>query len=123
MMTTTGKNIRSLSFTTALLLCLLSPCFNSVQATELPRVFIVHSYDPENLASNPQDSGLVKGFAVQGFVEGETVTIKRFYMDTKRTYTKPEQVEARGKEAPNQSRSKPGARRLWPGSRPSSRIW
>jgi ABC-type uncharacterized transport system substrate-binding protein len=99
MMMTTGQYIRSLLLWTALLLCLLSPCFNSVQAAELPRIFIVHSYDPENLASNPQDSGLVKGFAEHGFVEGETVAIERFFMDTKRTYTKPEQVEARGKEA------------------------
>ncbi len=99
MMTTTGQYIRSLSFKAALLLCLMSPCFNSVQGAELPRVFIVHSYDPENLAGNPQDSGLVKGFADHGFVDGVTVTIERFFMDTNRTYTKSEQVEARGREA------------------------
>ena len=99
MMTTSGQYIRSLSFRAALLLCLMFPCFNSVLGAELPRVFIVHSYDPENLASNPQDSGLVKGFADHGFVEGVTVTIKRFYMDTKRTYTNPEQIESQGREA------------------------
>ena len=99
MMTTTAQYIRGLSFTAALLLCLMSPCFNSVQGAELPRIFIVHSYDPENLASNPQDNGLVKGFSDHGFVDGDTVTIERFFMDTKRTYTKPEQVEARGREA------------------------
>jgi ABC-type uncharacterized transport system substrate-binding protein len=99
MMTTAGQYIRSLSFTAALLLCLLFSCFNSVQGAELPRVFIVLSYDPENLASNPQDRGLVKGFADHGFVDGDTVSIERFFMDTKRTYTKSEQVEARGREA------------------------
>ncbi len=99
MMTTTGQYIRSLSFKAALLLCLMSPCFSIVQGAELPRVFIVHSYDPENLAGNPQDSGLVKGFADHGFVDDVTVTIERFFMDTNRTYTKSEQVEARGREA------------------------
>lgn len=83
-----------------ILLCSLALlCSAVVQAVDLPRVFIVHSYDPDNFVSQPQDNGLVKGLAEYGYVDGETVIIKRLYMDTKRTYTQPEQIEARGKEA------------------------
>jgi ABC-type uncharacterized transport system substrate-binding protein len=71
----------------------------AVHAVDLPRVFIVHSYDPENFVTQPQDSGLVQGLAEYGFIDGETVRIKRFFMDTKRTYTRPEQIKSRGKEA------------------------
>ncbi len=68
-------------------------------AANLPRVFIVHSYDSDNFVSLPQDNGLVQGLAEYGYVDGETVNIKRFYMDTKRTFTRPGQIAARGKEA------------------------
>lgn len=96
----TGNKFRNLCLSTALLLCsLLSPCFNIVEAAELPRVFIVHSYDLDNFTSSPQDCGLTQGLADHGFVDGDTVVIERFYMDTKRTYTSPEQIEARGTEA------------------------
>ncbi|MEA2114609.1 MAG: ABC transporter substrate binding protein, partial [Thermodesulfobacteriota bacterium] len=80
-------------------LFILFLCCSTAQTAELPRVFIVHSYEPDNFTSKPQDNGLVKGFAEHGFVDGATVTIERFFMDTKRTYTTPEQVQARGREA------------------------
>ena len=99
MVVDTGLHIRRHFFGAALLLCLLFPCFSIARAAELPRVFIVHSYDPENLAADPQDRGLVQGLADYGFVDGDTVKIERFFMDTKRKYTKPEQIESRGKEA------------------------
>ena len=101
MMMTTGQYSRSFSFSTALalLLCFMFSWCSIVQAVDLPRVYIVHSYDPGNFCTNPQDSGLVQGLADHGFVDGDTVVIERFFMDTKQTYTKPEQIESRGKEA------------------------
>ncbi|MBW1750136.1 MAG: hypothetical protein JRJ37_05465 [Deltaproteobacteria bacterium] len=100
MMTDSGQNDQSLCVCVqTLFLFILFLCCSNAQTAELPRVFIVHSYEPDNLTSKPQDNGLVKGFAGHGFVDGETVTIERFFMDTKRTFTKPEQVEARGREA------------------------
>jgi len=90
---------RSLFGGTVVLLCLLLSCVGMVTARDLPMVFIVHSYDPDNPATIPQDNGLVQGLADQGFVDGETVKIERFFMDTKRSYTKPELVEERAREA------------------------
>ncbi|HFQ90639.1 MAG TPA: hypothetical protein ENK27_11250, partial [Desulfobulbus sp.] len=69
------------------------------RAGRLPLVLVVHSYDPDNLASRPEDEGLVQGLARHGFVDGKTIDIRRFYMDTKRRYTSPEQIRARGREA------------------------
>ncbi len=69
------------------------------RAARLPMILVIHSYDPQNLASEPQDEGLVKGLARHGFVDGKTVDIQRFYMDTKRRYTSPDQISARGREA------------------------
>ncbi len=69
------------------------------RAGRLPLVLVVHSYDPDNLASRPEDEGLVQGLARHGFVDGKTINIRRFYMDTKRRYTSPEQIRARGREA------------------------
>jgi len=65
----------------------------------VPRVFIVHSYAPQSLISQPQEEGLARGLAESGFIDGETVEIKRFFMDTKGTYTRPDQIASRGKEA------------------------
>ncbi|HEB50920.1 MAG TPA: hypothetical protein ENI89_09950 [Desulfobulbus sp.] len=69
------------------------------RAGRLPLVLVVHSYDPGNLASEPEDKGLVQGLARHGFIDGKSVDIRRFYMDTKRKYTSPEQIRARGREA------------------------
>ncbi|MFP7754420.1 ABC transporter substrate-binding protein [Thermodesulfobacteriota bacterium B35] len=68
-------------------------------AARVPVVLVIHSYDPENLASEPEDKGLVAGLARHGYIDGRTVDIRRFYMDTKRRYTSPEQIRARGREA------------------------
>jgi ABC-type uncharacterized transport system substrate-binding protein len=99
MMKSVGRHVTSIACRMAQLLCLLLSCSSIVHAADLPRIFIVHSYDPENFVSLPQDNGLIEGLTENGFVDNETVVIKRFFMDTKRTYTRPEQIEARGKEA------------------------
>ncbi len=79
----------------------LAAVFPSVPslAGRLPVILVIHSYDPGNLAAEPQDKGLVKGLARHGFIDGKTIDIRRFYMDTKRRYTSPEQIKARGREA------------------------
>ena len=99
MMKTVGRHVTAIAYRMAQLLCLLLSCSSIVYAADLPRIFIIHSYDPENFTSLPQDNGLIQGLTENGFVDNETVVIKRFFMDTKRTYIRPEQIEARGKEA------------------------
>ncbi|RUM33903.1 MAG: hypothetical protein DSY58_08590, partial [Desulfobulbus sp.] len=85
----------------ALLIVLLFFLPESVfaQTRSLPRVLIIHSYAPKSLISQPQDEGIAQGLAESGFVDGKSVEIKRFFMDTKRTYTRPDQIEARSKQA------------------------
>ena len=63
------------------------------------KVFIVHSYDPENVCGRPQDMGAVAMFKKLGFREGEDIVFHRFYMDTKRKYITPEAMKMRGQEA------------------------
>ncbi len=82
-----------------LLFCLLFCQAAVLRGADLPRVCIVHSYDPQNIVSIPQDQGIVEALAAAGFVDGSTVRIHRFYMDTKKTFTRPEQIEARGRAA------------------------
>ena len=85
----------------ALVAC-LAPTFLQAMTTrtaDRPLVLVVHSYDPANLASAPQDAGLVQRLARHGFIDGKTIDIRRFYMDTKRRYTSMDQIKARGEEA------------------------
>jgi len=82
-----------------ILLCLSLPAAAFAQAHPLPRIFIALSYDAENLISQPQEEGLIAGLEDAGFVDGKTVRVKRFYMDTQRTYTRPDQITSRGSQA------------------------
>lgn len=90
---------KTISIITCCLLGLLLLLSSTTLARDIPRVVIVHSYDAENFVTVPQDRGIVAGLAAQGFVDGKTVEILRYYMDTKRSYTSPEQIKARGAAA------------------------
>ena len=63
------------------------------------KVFMVHSYDPENVCGKPQDLGAVAMFKKLGFREGQHIEFHRFYMDTKRKYITPKAMEMRGQIA------------------------
>jgi len=66
---------------------------------EIKKVFFVHSYDPEDICGRPQDNGVIAKMEELGFKEGINLEIKRFYMDTKKIYTAPEQMKIRGEMA------------------------
>lgn len=68
-------------------------------AVDLPKVVIVHSYEKGQICGQPQDDGLVTGLAFHGYVEGISVSIERFFMDSKIGHTEPEQIAKRGRMA------------------------
>jgi len=70
-----------------------------VPPEKVKKVFFAHSYDPEDVCGQPQDEGAVAMFEKLGYKEGVNLKIYRFYMDTKRTYTTPEQMKMRGEMA------------------------
>ncbi len=63
------------------------------------KIFIVHSYDADNVCGRPQECGILEGLAEQGFTVGNNLQVERFYMDTKRVFTTPSQIAARGRAA------------------------
>jgi len=71
----------------------------SCPAADVHKIFIVHSYEAENVCGRPQDCGILEGLAEQGFTVGGNLLVQRFYMDTKRVYTTPDQIAARGRAA------------------------
>lgn len=70
-----------------------------VVPVEVKKVFMAHSYDPEDVCGQPQDVGAVAMFEKLGYREGVNLEIHRFYMDTKKTYTTREQMAMRGEMA------------------------
>ncbi len=71
----------------------------SCSAADVYKIFIVHSYAAENVCGQPQECGILEGLAEQGFTEGNNLLVERFYMDTKRVHTTPEQIAAQGRAA------------------------
>ena len=63
------------------------------------KVFFVHSYSPQNVCGVPQQTGAISMLEKLGYKEGKNIQYKIFYMDTKKTYTTPDQQKERGKIA------------------------
>ncbi len=63
---------------------------------EPARLMIVHSYGPDNPTAIPQEKGALEALRTAGWQEGKNLTVRRFFMDTKRRYVTPEQIRQRG---------------------------
>jgi ABC-type uncharacterized transport system substrate-binding protein len=63
------------------------------------RILVVHSYHESWGWNQDIQKGIIEGLSREGYVEGEDYHVKTFYMDTKITYTTPEQVKERGEKA------------------------
>ncbi|MCF6178121.1 MAG: hypothetical protein L3J63_01860 [Geopsychrobacter sp.] len=85
----------------ALGLCCMLLCVQPLYAQQIAdgRVFMVASYEQQQVCSAPQEQGVMKGLVREGWFEGENLHVKRFYMDTKRKYTSPEAMQHRGEIA------------------------
>jgi putative tryptophan/tyrosine transport system substrate-binding protein len=60
------------------------------------KLLIVNSYEPGQVCGQPQEDGIVKSLATAGFKEGVNLQIEHFFMDTRKTFTLPEQIKERG---------------------------
>jgi ABC-type uncharacterized transport system substrate-binding protein len=69
------------------------------------RVYIVHSYTSDDVCGQPQHDGVVAALKDLGFLLGSQVKVGAFYMDTKKTYTQPAQIDARAKLAIAETRA------------------
>ncbi len=67
-------------------------------SADVPLVLIVHSYERNHVCGQPQADGVVEALKNAGLYP-KKVTVKEFYMDTKKTYTSPEAVVERGRRA------------------------
>lgn len=74
---------------------------NGVAAPEgqIARVMVVHSYGSSHVCGKPQGDGVAKALADAGWVQGKNLEIRSVFMDTKKTYTTPEAIRERGRQA------------------------
>jgi ABC-type uncharacterized transport system substrate-binding protein len=62
-------------------------------------VLIIQSYEKGHICGQPQEDGIIKAFQESDLKPGKDVEFHYFYMDTKKTYTAPAEIEQRGKLA------------------------
>lgn len=72
---------------------------NIAQASSIKKLFVVHSYSSTHVCGAPQEHGLIDFLAKKGWDISENLDFKVFHMDTKKRYTKPEEIVHRGKLA------------------------
>jgi len=68
------------------------------QSYELRKVLIVHSYDEDWSWDINTEKGIIDGFEDKGYILNMDYTLQTFYMDTKKTYVTPEQIEERAEQ-------------------------
>lgn len=56
------------------------------------KIFIVHSYEKGHLCGQPQHDGALEGLARSGWIVGENLEVRAYYMDTKRTNNTPARI-------------------------------
>jgi ABC-type uncharacterized transport system substrate-binding protein len=67
--------------------------------TTRQRVLVIHSYDNEFRWTAEQGRGIVEGLRRAGLDEGEDYQLRVFFMETRVTYTTPDQIEERASRA------------------------
>ena len=80
-------------------------CPSPVAGDQVKRLFIVHSYEEGQVCGQPQHDGVLKALDEAGWKVGQNLVLGTYYMDTKKTYTTPEQIAARGREALEQAKA------------------
>jgi ABC-type uncharacterized transport system substrate-binding protein len=77
-----------------ILVCLaFSLITTSAAGQKAKRVYIAASYEENHICGGPQEEGVIKGLNKMGWFEGMNLEIKRYYMDTKRKNTTPEDMK------------------------------
>lgn len=62
-------------------------------AGSVSRVFILHSYEADNICGKPQHYGVAAALKKAGFVPGDNLLLGAYYMDTKRKNNTPQLIE------------------------------
>ncbi len=83
----------------ALSCALFFPSLLFAAGNQPKNIFIVSSYERGEVCSLPQEDGLLEELARNGFIEHKNLTVRRYYMGTKRTHTSPAAMTAQGKKA------------------------
>ncbi len=77
----------------------VEPRGEKIIALEKKKVLIVHSYHKEWGWNQDTEEGIIEGLKRKGYILNRDYEFKEFYMDTKNTYTTPEQIRMRAEEA------------------------
>jgi ABC-type uncharacterized transport system substrate-binding protein len=64
----------------------------AAQGSQNAKVLVVHSYEKEHVCGAPQANGIVSALHERGWMDGKNMTLKSYYMDTKKTHTSPEAI-------------------------------
>ncbi|SMF17425.1 ABC transporter substrate-binding protein [Desulfovibrio gilichinskyi] len=79
------------------LLCMSFSPFIALAASEQPKtIFIVSSYDSDDLCGFPQYHGVLEAVAKAGFKDGENIIIHTYAMDSKKTNNTPSLIKSQG---------------------------
>ncbi len=92
------------------IILLIIGCFTILvsEPQETKRVFIVASYSKTHVCGWPQEEGVIKGLNKLGYFESMNLSIKRFYMNTKKVNTSKELMKKQAEIALNEiSKFKP----------------
>ena len=65
----------------------------------MKKILIVHSYHPQWGWNQDTEKGVIEGLERTNYILNKDYTLEKFYMDTKNTYTTPDQIEMMAEEA------------------------
>ena len=75
------------------------PTLIPTQASATQRVLVIHSYSDLFTWTRDQNTGITEGLRRAGYTAGQQFQIETFFMDTRLTYTSPEQIKERASDA------------------------
>jgi len=70
----------------AFIIMMFAACLGeaTVSAKSMSRVFILHSYEKDDVCGKPQNDGILAALKHAGFTENNNLDVQFYYMDTKR---------------------------------------
>jgi ABC-type uncharacterized transport system substrate-binding protein len=95
---------RRISISSLMVLVIFLLCNGFASGEKPQKVVIVHSYEKDHVCGQPQEDGAIRAIRKSGLKIGEDFEIHSFFMDTKKTYTKPSEIQERGRLALEQVR-------------------
>jgi ABC-type uncharacterized transport system substrate-binding protein len=78
--------------TAALCIVVVFVSFSSGVGGDGKKLFIVHSYEKDDICGQPQHDGAIKALSDAGWRQGENLEVATYYMDTKKNNNTPELI-------------------------------